>query len=111
MEIKLNVYEKRQIVKTYTADAYDIMFGTVEDLFSVIDFDKIQSGTDKEIVVAVAQAIPKAFGLVKPLLKDVFEGITDEEIKKCRVKDIAVALVAIARFSIADIGTVGKSKN
>lgn len=111
MEIKLNVYKNRQIVKTYTADAYDIMFGTVEDLFGVIDFDKIQSGTDKEIVVAVAQAIPKGFGLIKPLLKDIFEGITDEEIKKCRVKDIAAALINIARFSIADIGTVGKSKN
>lgn len=111
MEIKLNVYENHQVVKTYRADAYDIMFGTVEDLFGIIDFDKIQKGTDKEIVVAVAQAIPKAFGLIKPLIKDVFNGITDEEIKKCRVKDIAAAIIDIAKFSIADIGTAGKGKN
>ena len=40
MDLKLNIYEKRKIVKTYTAETYDLMFGTVEDLLNIIDIDK-----------------------------------------------------------------------
>ena len=104
MEIKLNVYKSGEIVKTYRTETYEIMFGTVEDLLGVIDFDKIQKGTDTEVLLAVAKAIPKAFSLVKPLLKDVFPG------KNCRVKEIAKVLIDIAKFTISDIGA-GNSKN
>lgn len=110
MEIKLNVYKSGEIVKTYRTETYEIMFGTVEDLLGVIDFDKIQKGTDTEVLLAVTKAIPKVFGLVKPLLKDVFPGITDDELKNCRVKEIAKVLIDIAKFTISDIGA-GNSKN
>lgn len=110
MEIRLNVYDKGQVINSYTADVYNIMFGTVEDLLGTIDFEKIQDGTDREIVTSVAAAIPKAFEQVKQLLKDIFPGITDEELKHCRVKEIAVAIVNIIKFTIADIKGE-KSKN
>ena len=31
MELKLNIYNKKNIEKTYSTDTYDLMFGTVED--------------------------------------------------------------------------------
>ena len=31
MDLKLNIYDKKEITKTYTAETYDLMFGTVED--------------------------------------------------------------------------------
>ena len=37
MDLKLNIYEKRKVIKTYTAETYDLMFGTVEDLLDVMD--------------------------------------------------------------------------
>lgn len=111
MEIKLPIYEKKQVVKTYRAETYDIMFGTVEDLIGVLDFDKFTSGKDEDLIKGVALAIPKAFGLVKPLLKDIFEGLTDEEIKNCRMSDIIVALAAIIKFSVAQIVQSINSKN
>lgn len=110
MEIKLNVYDKKEIVKTYTADTYNIMFGTVEDLLDAVDLDKITKGTDTEIVMAVVKAVPKAISLIKPLLKDIFDGLTDDEIKRCRMKDIAAVIVEVAKFTVSDIGT-GKGKN
>ena len=53
MDLKLNIYEKRKIVKTYTAETYDLMFGTVEDLLDVIDIDNIQAGDRTELLKAI----------------------------------------------------------
>lgn len=111
MEIKLPVYEKREVVKTYTAETYDIMFGTVEDLIGVLDLDKILSGNNKDLVEAVASAIPKVFNLIKPLLKDIFEGLTDDELKNCKVKDVAKALIAVVKYSLGQISEGSSSKN
>lgn len=48
--MKLNIYEKKQVVKTYEANSYDLMFGTVEDVANAINLDELKSGTDAEII-------------------------------------------------------------
>lgn len=111
MEIKLPIYEKKEVVKTYTAETYDVMFGTVEDLISVLDLDKFTSGKDEDLIKGVALAIPKTFNFIKPLLKDIFDGLTDDEIKKCKVSDIVKVLVQVVKFSIAQITEGATSKN
>lgn len=111
MELKLNIYDKKEVKKTYTAETYDIMFGTIEDLIEAIDFDKIQSGKNDELVAAVAKAVPKAFGLIKPLLKDIFDGLTDDELKHCRVSDIAAVLVNVIKFTIIQVSAGASGKN
>ena len=111
MDLKLNIYEKKKIVKTYTAETYDLMFGTVEDLIDLIDLDQLKNGTDAEIIKLVGKVIINGMGIIKPLLKDIFEGLTDEELKKTKVSEISTALVEIVRFSISQItkGTNGKN--
>lgn len=111
MDLKLNIYEKKKIVKTYTAEAYDLMFGTVEDLIDLIDLDQLKNGTDAEIIKLVGKVIINGMGIIKPLLKDIFEGLTDEELKKTKVSEISTALVEIVKFSISQItkGTNGKN--
>ena len=111
MDLKLNIYEKKKIVKTYTAETYDLMFGTVEDLIDLIDLDQLKNGTDAEIIKLVGKVIINGMGIIKPLLKDIFEGLTDEELKKTKVSEISTALVEIVKFSIAQItkGTNGKN--
>lgn len=111
MEIKLPIYEKREVVKTYTAETYDIMFGTVEDLIGAIDFEKFTSGTDEDLISGVAQAVPAVMGLIKPLLKDIFDGLTDDEIKKCKLSDIVMVVVKVIRFSLAQIKAGATGKN
>lgn len=112
MEVKLNVYQGREVVKTYTAETYNIMFGTVEDLIGVIDIDKFTSGDDKDFVRGVALAIPGVMELIKPLLKDVFDGLTDEEIKHCRLSEIVNVVAKIIKFSIGQIVVeAGTGKN
>lgn len=111
MEIKLPIYNKKELVKTYTVESYDVTFGTVEDLIGVIDLDNFTSGKDEDLIRGVALALPKVFGLIKPLLKDIFDGLTDDEIKKCRMTDITKALVAVIKFSVAQIMDSATSKN
>lgn len=111
MEIKLPIYNKKEVVKTYTAETYDIMFGTVEDLIGVLDLDKFTSGDDKDFLKGIALAVPGAFGLIKPLLKDVFDGLTDEEIKHCKLADVIKVIVSIIKFSISQITADATAKN
>lgn len=111
MELTLNVYEDGEIKKTYTAEAYNIMFGTVEDLINAIDFEKFQSGKDDDLIKGVASAIPKIFGIIKPLLKDIFIGITDKEIKQCRLLDIASVIVKVIKFTMSQVMEGAKGKN
>ena len=110
MELKLNIYNKKNIEKTYSTDTYDLMFGTVEDFMDLIDVDQIKTGTDTEIAMVVVKAIPKGMGTIKELLKDVFEGLTDSELKNTKVKDITKVLVAIVKSSILEMMTFPSMK-
>ena len=111
MEIKLPIYEKKEIVKTYTAETYDIMFGTVEDLISIVEIDKFFGVSDKEFALEVAKIIPKIFGLVKPLLKDIFDGLTDDELKHCKITDVVNVIVAVIKYSMSQVIIDGSEKN
>lgn len=111
MEMKLNIYNKRNIEKTYVAETYDLMFGTVEDIIEVVDLDKLQTGSDAEIIKLVGNTVIHGLDIIKPLLKDIFEGLTDEELKRTKVKEIATVLVEVMKFAIAEISKGANSKN
>lgn len=105
--MKLNIYEKRKIVKTYEADTYEIMFGTVEDLIDAAKLDSIQSGTDAEVVIAATNLVTNSMGTVKELLKDIFEGLTDDEIKHTRVSEIVNVIVEVIVYAVGQISVLG----
>lgn len=111
MELKLNIYDKKKVIKTYTAETYDLMFGTVEDLLEIIDLNKLESGSDIELIKVVGNLVLKGMDIIKPLLKDVFEGLTDEELKNTKVSEIATALIEVVKFSINEMGKGVTRKN
>ena len=91
--ITLNIYKKdnkKEVEKTYTAESYDIMFGTVEEIMRVIDLDKIGDNAE------VAKMVVKGFSQIKPLLHDVFPEITDEELQRTKVSDLVNTILQIA---------------
>lgn len=126
-ELKLNIYDGRKISKTYTAEEYDLMTGTVEDIINLIDVEGVinlvsdteEADNDKEtsikdtigFVPGLIKTIKNAFGIVKPLLKDMFEGLTDEEIRHTRIKDIAMLFVNVAMFGMSEMKDTGEEKN
>ena len=104
MELKLNIYKGKTIEKTYKAETFDIMFGTVEDLLNIIDLEKLNSDTE------IAKLIIKVFPLLKPLLKDVFEGVTDDELRRTKIKELIPLFVNIFVFALKEINS-NSSKN
>lgn len=101
--MKLTIYENKKPVKTYTAEAYDLMFGTVEDIAEAMNLDNLKTGSDVEIIGLAVDLIKRNMETVKNLLKDVFDGLTDEEIKHARVRDIARVLVDVVKYTIGQL--------
>ena len=102
--LTLNIYEtnKKDVVKTYTAEGYDLMLGTVEDLMQVIDIDKLDNDT------AVAMMVVKCYKQLVPFIKDIFAGVTDEELKHVKVKEIISLFKDIIAVIIADLGILNQ---
>ena len=101
--MKLNIYDHKKVSKTYTADTYDLEFGIVEDVADAVKLDELKTGSDVEILKLVGKLVLSSMETVKYLLKDIFDGITDEEIKHTRVSEISAVLIDIVRFTIAQL--------
>lgn len=109
--MKLNIYEKKHVVKTYEVDTYDLMFGVLEDVADAIKLDELKTGTDVEIIKMAGNLVVNSMETVKDLLKDIFEGLTDEEIKKCKVSEIATVLVDVVKFTLNQLNKGLGAKN
>lgn len=108
--MKLDIYDHKTVVKTYETDTYEIMFGTVEDLINAAKLDTIENGSDAEIVVAATNLVTTSMDTVKDLLKDIFEGLTDDEIKHTRVSDIVNVIVEVILYAVGQISVFGGNK-
>lgn len=108
--MKLNVYEKKQIIKTYEAETYDLMFGTIEDIAEAVNLDALKTGSDVEIIKLVGNLVMNSMSTVKELLKDIFDGITNEELKKVKVAEIATVLIDVVKYTIIQLNA-GAPKN
>lgn len=102
--MKLNIYNGKEIVKTYETDAYDLMFGTLEDVANAIKLDEMKNGSDEEILRMAFNLISSSLGTVRELLKDIFDGITEEEMRMTKVKEIAQVLFDVVRYTIEQLG-------
>lgn len=111
MEMKLNIYEKKKIIKTYTAETYDLLFGTVEDLVDILELDTLKTRSDVEVIKLATNVITKGMDIIKPLLKDIFEGLTDDELRNTHVSEIVTVLVEVIKFAINQITKGQKLKN
>ena len=85
--MKLNIYKnQREVEKTYEVDAYDIMYGTVQDVLEVLDsgMDNLNDNTQ------VLKVIADNRGKLEDLLLDIFggEGLTKDELRKIKLKEL-----------------------
>lgn len=108
--MRINIYDKKDIVKTYEADTYDLMFGTLEDVAEAVKLDELQSGTDVEIIKMVGKFVFSSMDTVKSLMKDIFEGLTDEELRNTKVSEMAAVLVDVVKFTIDQLSKGAKAK-
>lgn len=95
----LKIYKGREVEKVYHVEEIDLMFGVVEDIIDALNLDSLQSGSTKEIM----SAIIKAKGTLKPLLMDVFDGLTADEIRRTRSQNVSEVIIGIANYYFNDV--------
>lgn len=95
----LDIYEKRKVVKTYETNDYDMLYGTLEDMMQMSETISDEAIFTKEI---------KAF---KPFLREMFDGITDEELRNVKVKDMYRIMQQAIIYACSAIGESSNEKN
>lgn len=105
MELKLYVTGTDGNAKTYTADTIDCRFGIVEDILNVLDVDNLDNKA------SLAAMIIRSSKQLKPFLKDLFEGVTDEELRSARTSNIIQIFKDIYSYAVNELGTLNKSGN
>ena len=105
IELKTYDRETKQLKKTFTTDSIDLMFGTVEDILSVIDLEKLNDKTE------TAKMIVMAWKELKPFLKDVFPGLTDEDIKGVKINEMIPVFMEIFKGISENMGIIVNGKN
>lgn len=109
--MKLDIYENKNVVKTYETDKYSLMFGTIQEFIKIINLDELKSTSEEEIGNLVLKAIPNSIDLISHLMKDIFNELTDDELKNVRLKDIATVIIEVIKYAINEM-TIGiNSKN
>lgn len=117
--MKLNIYGrvdgKKKIIKTYEAETYDLMYGTVEDFLNIIDLQDLKIIASETVeanqIIGVADLIKNCFDQVAPLLMDVFDGLTPEELRNTKVSEIIDVVKECLQYSVKTALGGTKSKN
>jgi hypothetical protein len=105
MEMRLNIYDDAgNVTKTYISQDYDLRFGVMEDILNAIDFDNL--GDDK----ATRRTILKLLPVLKPFLKQVFVGLTDEEIRNTKGKELVPTFYALLTYAFKEMGALETKK-
>lgn len=107
MELTLNIYEGKKVVKQYTADSIDLSFGVIEDVLDAFDFESMTSGSNAEI----AKAIIKCKDQLKPFLMDIFDGVTADEIRKARTNNLIEIFRRLYQYAVGELNGLGAAKN
>lgn len=106
--IRLNIYEEGKVRKTYETEKGRILYGTIEDLAGAIDPDKITEGKDGRL--ELGKSVLKVIPLVRPMLKEIFPGITDEEIRKTDLKEMISVITELIKYETDQLLSIGDSE-
>lgn len=87
------------VSKVVTAEAYDIMFGTVEDILGLLD--AVGDGSDDS---AVIRAVTSNWEKLCTLLLDVFPDLTREDLKHIKVREVVPVMVGLFRYVVDGFG-------
>jgi hypothetical protein len=99
--MKLNIYKnQREIEKTYEIDNYDLMYGTVEYILSL--FDDIDDYGDNNQIFKVIQ---KNRNKLNDLMKDIFPDLTDEELRRTKLKELIPVFMELFTYIQRSFGT------
>lgn len=106
MEIKLNIYNGNAIEKVYTAETIDFSFGVIEDILDALDLESMKTNSKTEL----AGIIIKCSKQLKPFLKDMFPGVTDEEIRRTHIQNLIEVFKGLYEYATKELSAATKDE-
>ncbi len=107
--LTLGIYKKQNLVKQYQASTYDLMFGTAEDILAIIKAEGLNVENEQALTETVMNLAMRSMDTVKGLLLDIFDGLTEEELRSTKLKEVAAVLIAVVRYAVAQVASTGKN--
>ena len=112
MKLILNIYSdernekgEREILKTYEAQSVDLLYAPIEDTLAILE------NSDLRNEEALTRLVLTGMKQIKPILKDVFIGLTDEDLKKAKISEIVAVLIGILSEALTGILSNETKKN
>ena len=108
MELTLKIYKGKKVEKEYKTDTIDCSFGVIEDVLDVLDFENMKKGDNSELAAMVVKCTKQ----LKPFLRDIFDGVTDEEIRRTRIQNLIEIFKGLYKYATDELSLVaGDEKN
>ena len=114
MELKLNIYDNGEIIKTYTADKSFILTRTIDDLVKTINIDDLFDPKKDSGIISqdLIRYVLKDVCSIKPFFKDIFKDFQDEDFEKTSISEVLKCVMQIISYAIAEFSQAGDdSKN
>ena len=112
--MELNIYNRGKVEKTYTTESHRVLFGTIKKLTKITDSITIDAVDDPNFYNAILTIIPEATEAVEDVLYELFPELTEEEITKTSLEEIALIIFELIKFQSVQIKAAFKgsgSKN
>lgn len=105
--MKLNIYKNQnEVAYTFETDAYDLMYGTVEDVLDILDEVTGENATNDDLIKAISSNRDK----LNDLLLDIFPDATAEDLRNVKVKELIPLFIELFGF-VKDSFGESKTKN
>lgn len=107
MNLTLNVYDGKEIIKTVKSTTYDLELGTVIKLMKLLKIE------DTENELELLKIIAGAFDEIIDVLSNVFPDMEEDDWNHVKLKEIVPVIINIAKFSVTEtlkIPSKGKKK-
>lgn len=112
MELKLNIYDGHKVDKTYTTQSFVLKTGVCEDILKYVNIDKFTGKlNDNDMLMEVLKIVTRAFSKFKPLMQDIFQGLTDKEYEKTSIKEVGQVVFQVISYTIGELFNISNSKN
>ena len=92
--LRLPIYEKNQVVKTYEVQDFVIPYGIIQDVLKIVEPEKINDP------MAVAGMVVGALNEVNDMLLDLFPGLTEDELRHADLGDVITVITGIAFYAV-----------
>lgn len=102
---------RKAVVKTYKAESYDLEFGIIDDVAAVVNLDELKTGSNAELLKIAGEAVIKSMDTVKGLMMDIFPGLTAEELRHVKVRDMGAVLIDVIAFTFGELKKFDNGKN